>query len=117
MLNVITSSTTIINPEVTQAVGSLLSLAFQTLLLLLVAGVTWGVKLGLASIKNGIVRAFARRAVAYAAQRLSQVSDEEKRKSVAAKIHAKFPRLSEVEVEHYLEEAYVSLKAGLDAAQ
>jgi len=113
MLDVITSSATIVNPQVNSAVNSFFGLAFETTSLLLVAGLTWGVKLGLSTIKNGIIRAFASRAVAFAAQRLSSISDDEKRQVVAAKIHAKFPRLGEDEVNHYLEEAYVNLRAGL----
>lgn len=116
MIEVIQSTATLVNPQITGAVNSLFGVAFETVTLLLVAGLTWGVKLGLSTIKNGILRAFANRAVAYAAQRLTTLSDEDKRQVVAQKIHDKFPRLPEDEVEHYLEEAYVNLKAGLAAA-
>lgn len=117
MLEVINSSATIVNPQVTNAINSIFSTAFETTLLLAVAGVTWAIKLGISTIKNSLVRSFAMRAVAFAAQRLTTLSDEEKRKAVAAKIHAKFPRLSEEEVDHFLEEAYVNLKAGLESAR
>jgi len=116
MLEVIASTGTIVNPQITTAVNNMFALAFQTGLLALVGGLTWAVTLGLSSIKNSIVRAFAQRAVAYAAQRLSSVSDEEKRKVVAEKIHKKFPRLPSEEVEHFLEEAYTNLQAGLKSA-
>lgn len=115
MLDIVTSSTTIVNTQVNTGINGILSLAFETTLLALAAGLTWGVKLGLSTIKNGIIRAFASRAVAFAAQRLSDLSDEEKRLVVAQKIHDKFPRLPTEEVDHYLEEAYTNLKAGLSS--
>lgn len=116
MLDVVTSTATIVSPQVNQAVNGLFGAAFETLGLLLVSGLVYGVKLGLSQIKNGLIRGVARRAVAFAGQRLSNLSDDEKRKAVADKIHEKFPRLSEDDVQHFLEEAYVELKTGLDAA-
>lgn len=116
VFDVITTTATIVNPTVNTAVNNVFATAFETLTLLAVAGLTYGIKLGLSTIKNGLVRSFARRAVAFAAQRLTDLSDDAKRKVVADKIHAKFPRLSSEEVDHYLEEAYVTLKAGLDSA-
>ncbi len=111
MFNVIVSTAAVVNPQVTQALNSLFSVAFQALLLALVAGLTYGVKMGLNLIKNSLVRNFAQRAVSFAENRI--VGDEEKRKAVAAKIHEKFPRLSEDEVNHFLEEAVTNLQAGL----
>lgn len=113
MFNVITSTASILSPEVTNGINGLFALGFQTLLLVLVAGLTWALKLGLGTIKNGIVRAFARRAVAYAQQRL--MGNEEKRKYVAEQIHKKFPRISQNDAEQFLEEAVVSLKSGLES--
>jgi hypothetical protein len=113
MLEVVNSTATIINPEVTTAVSGLFTLAFQTILLLLVAGITWGVRLGLQTIKNSLIRSFVRRAVAWAQQRL--VGNEEKQKWVAAQIHKKFPRLDREDVETFIEEAVLNLKKGLSA--
>ncbi len=114
MFDVITTTSSIVNPQVTSAVNSVFGSLFEMLALLLAAGASYGLKLGISTIKNGLVRSFASRAVAFAGQRLTTLSDEDKRKAVAEKIHAKFPRLSTEEVDHYLEEAYVMLKAGLE---
>lgn len=113
MFDLVTSTATLVNPEVNAAVGGLFTTAFHGLLLVFVAGLTYGVKLGLGSIKNSIVRAFAQRAVAFAENRLT--GDEEKRKYVAAQIHAKFPRISEDDANHYLEEAVTKLHTDLTA--
>lgn len=110
-MDVFTSSSTIVNPAVTSAVNALFTTAFHGLLLVLVAGLTYGVKLGLGGIKNGIVRAFVQRAVSFAENRLT--SNEEKRHYVAEQIHKQFPRISEEDAEQYLEEAVTKLKSGL----
>lgn len=116
MLDVITSTATIVNPQVTSALHGVFATAFETGLLLLVSGGVWLAKLGINSIKNRLIRAFASRAVAFAAQRLPDLSNDEKRAEVARRIHAKFSRLSQDEIDHYLEEAYVNLKSGLAVA-
>lgn len=111
MFDVITSTQEIVNPQVTTAVNNLFSVSFESILLLASAGLTYGIKLGLGLIHNSLVRAFAQRAVSYAENRL--IGSEEKRRVVAAKIHAKFPRLSEDEINHFLEEAVTNLQAGI----
>ena len=113
IFDVIATTATVVNPQITGAINNLFTVGFEALLLLLTAGLTYGVKLGLGMIKNNIVRAFATRAVAYAENKI--VGDEEKRMAVAAKIHEKFPRLSEEELNHYLEEAVINLQRGLYA--
>jgi hypothetical protein len=116
MFDIVTTTATILNPQVNSAVNSIFKSLFEGLTLACVAGITYGIKLGISTIKNSLIRSFANRAVAFAAQRLTNLSDEAKRQAVAAKIHEKFPRLDEEEVNHFLEEAYVSLKASLAEA-
>lgn len=113
MLDVITSTATIINPEVTGAVNQFLVTGIQAALLALVGGLTWGVKLGLNSMKSGWKRTVAQRLVKFAAQRI--VPNEDKRAYVATKLHKQFPRISEEEIEHLLEEAVVNFKNGLES--
>lgn len=109
MFNIITTTQTIVNPQITESVNNLLSVGFESLVLLATAGLTYGIKMGLGLIKNSLVRSFAQRAVSFAENRM--VGDAEKRAVVAARIHEKFPRLSEEEVAHFLEEAVINLKA------
>lgn len=111
MFNIIASTSSIISPQITTAVNNLFSVGFESLLLLLAAGLTYGIKLGLSLIHNSLIRAFAQRAVSYAENRI--IGSEEKRKLVAAKIHEKFPRLSEDEINHFLEEAVINLQEGI----
>lgn len=111
MLDVITSTATIVNPEITGAVNSLLQTGIQAALLALVGAVTWGVKLGINTMKSGWKRTVAERLVKFAAQRFTP--NEEKRAYVAAKLHERFPRITQEEIEHLLEEAVVNLKNGL----
>ncbi len=113
MLDVIRSTATIVNPEVTGAVNQLLVTGIQAALLALVAGLTWGVKLGLNSMKSSWKRTIAERLVKFAFQRIQP--NEEKRAYVATKLHEKFPRISQEEIEQLLEEAVVNLKKGLAA--
>lgn len=113
MFNIITSTATIVSPQITTALNSFISVGFESLLLLATAGLTYGIKMGLGLIHNSLVRAFAQRAVSYAENRM--IGNDEKRKVVAAKIHEKFPRLSEDEINHFLEEAVVNLQAGNSA--
>lgn len=113
MFDIVTTTATIINPQVNSAVNSVFKSLFEALTLATMAGITYGIKLGISTIKNSLIRSFANRAVAFAAQRLSSLSDEAKRLSVAEKIHEKFPRLDEEEVDHFLEEAYINLQATL----
>lgn len=116
MLDIVTSTATIVNPAVNTAINGFFTSTFEALALLISGGLAYGIKLGISTIKNSIIRAFATRAVAFAGQRLTSLSDDEKRKVVAQKIHDKFPRLPADEVDHFLEEAYVNLQAGLTAA-
>lgn len=110
-MDVITSTATIVNPEVTGIVNELFLTAFKAGLLFLVSGATWGIKTWLSSMKSGWKRAISARLVAFAQQRMT--TSEEKRQYVAQKIHDKFPRLKQEEVEHLLEEAVANLKAGI----
>lgn len=113
MFEIIASTKTIINPEITDSINRLFSVGFESLVLAATAGLTYGINLGLRMIKNNLVRAFATRAVAYAEQRM--LGNDEKRRVVAAKIHEKFPRLGQEEVDHFLEEAVVNLKTATAA--
>lgn len=113
MLDVIASTATIMNPEVNGAVNQLLTTGIQAALLALVAGATWAVKLGVNSMKSGWKRTVAQRLVKFAAQRITP--NQDKRAYVAAKLHKQFPRISEEEIEHLLEEAVVNFKKGLEA--
>lgn len=113
MIEVITSTATIVNPELNGAINQLLVTGLHAALLALVGGLTWGVKLGLNSMKSSWKRTIAERLVKFAFQRIEP--NEEKRAYVAGKLHEKFPRISKEEVEHLLEEAVVNLKQGISA--
>lgn len=110
-MDVLTSTATIVNPEITSAVNDLLVTGIRAGMLALVAALTWGVKLGINSIKSSWKRQLAERLVKFAYQRITP--NEEKRKYVAVKLREKIKRLSEEEAEQLVEEAVVNLKKGL----
>lgn len=111
MLEVAQSTSTVVDTQVATAVSQLMSLGLQAVLLALTTAITWGVKLGLNSMKSAWKRTIAARLVRFAQQRITP--NEEKRKYVAVKLHERFPKISEEEIEHLLEEAVVNLKRGL----
>jgi len=113
MFDVLTSTAGVMTPEVNGALNNLLLTGIHAGMLALVAGLTWGVKLGINSMKSGWKRTIAERLVKFAYQRIAP--NEEKRKYVAVKLHEKFPRISEEEIEHLLEEAVVNLKTNLES--
>ena len=111
MNELLVSTATIVNEGVTHAVNDLLGSALKAVTLLAVSGLTYGIKLWVNSMKSSWKRQLAFRAVAFAQQRIT--GNEEKRKAAAAKIHQRLPRISEDEINDLLEEAVVTLKAGL----
>lgn len=113
MNEIITSTATILNPQVSGAVHDLLLTALQAVTLLAVSGLTYGIKLGINSMNSGWKQKVAGRLVAFAAQRIAP--NDEKRAYVAAKLHEQFPRIEEEEIDHLLEQAVVNMKAGLGA--
>jgi hypothetical protein len=113
MLDVLASSGTVVNSQVTAAIHNTLLDVLGLLLNVLVAGGIWAMKTWLASMKSDWKRALAERLVKYAEQKIGD--NEEKRQWVASQISAKFPRISQDEVNHLLEEAVVNLRAQTSA--
>jgi len=74
----------------------------------------WILTLSVGSIKSWIIRALAIRLVRYAFEKIP--SKSERYDFVAKKLAEKFSFLAEEEIETYIEEAVVNLKAGLGAA-
>lgn len=111
MFEVIRSTAEIVNPQVNSAVNDMLNMGIKTGTLAITALLSWGIKLGISSMKSSWKRVIAQRLVSYASQRLD--GSEEKRAYVARKLHEHFPRISEEEASHLLEEAVVNLKASL----
>jgi hypothetical protein len=113
MLEVITSTATIINPQITGAVNDMLTVGLKAALIGVTALLSWGIKVGVSSIKSSWKRAIAQRLVAYASKKLTD--NESKRQYVAHQLHVQFPRISEEEANHLLEEAVVNLQTSLAA--
>jgi hypothetical protein len=111
MFNVFTSTATIVNPQITQQIGNVLSDVLQLVLSLLVAGIGWAVKLWISNMNSAWKQALAKRLVSYAEQKIE--TNDAKIGYVAQQMHEKFPRMSEEEIHHLIEEAVVGLKAQL----
>jgi hypothetical protein len=107
MLEILTSTATIINPQVNQTVHDTLLSLLQFALLGLSAAVSYGVKLWINSMQSSWKKAIAERLVKYAEQKIAP--NDEKLAYVAQKMHDHFPRLSEEEIHHLLEEAVANL--------
>lgn len=107
MFDTIASSGTILNPAVTSGIHDAILTILQTLIIAVSGGVAWLVKLAISRLKFDWQKAIAARVVAFAEMKL--IGSAEKRQYVAAKLHEKFPRLTEEEISHLLEEAVLNL--------
>lgn len=112
MFDLIGSTATIVNSQFTGAFHNTVLSLMQLGLLALVAGANWALKMWLESMHSGWKRAIAERAVKYAEQKF--LDNTEKQKQAAALISSHFPRISQDEVQHLLEEAVVNLKAQME---
>lgn len=114
MFDSILSTGAVVSPQVAGSVHTLLTDLLQTVLLLLVSGASWGVKLWINSMHSAWKQALAERFVKYAEQKIAD--DTEKQKWVADQLSAKLKgKVSSDEINHLIEEAVVNLKAQLNA--
>lgn len=111
MTDVLTSTATIVNPAINSAVHDLLLSLLQLALLGLSTLAAIGIKKWKDSLNSGWKRALAERGVKYAEQRFTD--NAEKRREVSKLLSAKFPRMTESEIEHLLEEAVWNMKTEL----
>ena len=111
MNEVIVSTASAISPEIAGAVNDFLRTALQAVMLFAVSGATWAIRIWLKSMHSGWKRTVAERLVSFAQQRIPTNSD--KFDYVAKQLHRQFPRLSEDEYAHLIEEAVVNLKTKL----
>lgn len=110
MLDVIASTSTIVNPQLTSGVHDVLYSLLQLAAIGLTTGATWAIKLWINSMNSGWKQTIAARLVKYAQQRIP--SNGEKLRYVSEKLHDHFPRLSVEEISHLLEESVSDLKTG-----
>lgn len=103
MFEILGSSDTIINPQITAAVHDFLFNAIQLAILTILPAIGYGVKLWISSMKTGWKKAFAERMVKVAQQTIT--GDGAKFTFVSDKISEHFPRLSQDEIQHLIEEA------------
>jgi hypothetical protein len=107
MLDIISSTSTIISPQVTQSIHNTLTDLLQLVLLGVTTLAGLAIRTWLASMNSGWKKSVAIRLVKFAEQRLA--SNKEKLDYVALKLHEHFPRLSEEEIHQLLEEAVNNL--------
>ncbi len=115
MLNVLTSTATIVNPAVTEGVHNILTDVLQFGLLALTTAATWAVKLGINHLGSSWKQAVAYRLVAFAENRIP--TSPEKLAYASKKLSSHFPRLSADEIQHLIEEAVYNLKSGIAQGQ
>lgn len=110
-MDILASTATVLSPEVTSAVHDALSSLLQLVLLLVSTGVAYLVRLLIGQLKSGWKQKLAVRMVRYAEQRC--VGNTAKLAYAKSKLKQFFPRLSEEEIDHHIEEAVVLLKSEL----
>lgn len=109
MFDIIRSTATILSPEVTTAVHDLLLNVLQLVSLLVVSSIGLLVKKYINSLNSAWKQKLAYRFVAFAEQRLT--ANDEKLNYAKGKLKEFFPRLSNEEIEHLVEESVSSLRA------
>ncbi len=106
---ILASTSTIVNPQLTQSIHDLVSSLAQLAVLAVSTGIGWLIKLAISRLKYDWEKKLATRVVAYAEMKIE--GGPEKRAFVAQKLHEKFPRLSAEEIDHMLEEAVLTIKS------
>lgn len=114
MFDVISSTNTVLNPQFNDAINRLLANLLELALLALSTLAAIGIKKWKDSLNSAWKRALAERAVKYAQQRFTD--NAEKRHEAAQLLAEKFPRISEAEIEHLLEEAVFNMKQEMTAS-
>jgi hypothetical protein len=113
MLDVITSTATIVSPGFNSAVNNLLRDVLQLVLLGLGSLAATAIARWKSSLNSKWKQAIAERAVKFVQQRY--VDNEEKQKQAAAVIASHFPRMNPDEVQHLIEEAVFNMKTQMNA--
>ena len=108
MLEILTSTATIVDPQITKTFHDLLLTILQAAALGLSLAVSYGVKLWINSMNSGWKKAIAERLVKFAEQKF--LTNEDKLNYVSEKMSEHFPRLKEEEIHHLLEEAVSNLQ-------
>ena len=111
MFNVLTSTSTIVTPALSQSLNSLFLNALQAALLGLSALIAYALKLWIGSLKYNWEKSLASRFVKVAEQQLTD--NPEKLTFVKTQLKKFFPSLTEEELESLVEEAVSDLKTGL----
>lgn len=106
-LDILTSTATVVNPQLTATIHNTLVDLLQLTLLGLSAAASYGVKIWINSMNSSWKKAIALRLVKFAEQRL--LGNKEKLDYVAKKLHEHFPRLGEEEISQLIEEAVADL--------
>jgi len=105
--SVITSTTTIVNPQLTAAVHDFLYSALQLVSIGAATLVSYGAKIWINSMNSKWKQAIASRVVKYAEQRI--IGNPAKLEYAKTYLKEHFPRLADDEVEHLVEEAVNNL--------
>lgn len=109
MLSVFTSTGTVLNPQVTDALQKTLTDLLQLVLLAVSTGVGLLVKNYLNSSTSGLKKVIATRLVKFAEQRL--VGNDQKLTYVTQELKKAFPRIDKDEIHHLVEEAVVNMNS------
>lgn len=116
MLSVLTSSATLVSPQINQLYQQTLSNLLQLVLLLASSGIGWAAKMWISHQHNVVTKFVADQAVKYVEQTLGSKSNEEKYAAAAEVMSQRFPKLSQDEVKHLIESSVFDLQSQLQAA-
>jgi len=108
MFDVLASTASILNPQVNEAIHTLLMDTLNLVLLAVVGIAGSAINKWRMSMKSSWKQTVASRLVAYAEQKLQD--NAARRQYVAAQLAQIFPRIQPDEIDHLLEEAVLNLK-------
>ena len=111
MFNVLTSTSTIVTPALSQSLNSLLLNALQAALLGLSALIAYAIKLWIGSLKYNWEKSLASRFVKVAEQQLT--TNPEKLTFAKVQLKKFLPSLSDEELGHLVDEAVVDMNNSL----
>lgn len=112
MLSLLTSTGTVVTPQLTDAIHNTLSDLLQLILLAVSTGAGLLIKNYLNSMGTGLKQTIATRLVKFAEQRL--VGNDQKLNYVTQELSKAFPRLNPDEIHHLVEEAVYNLETTSD---
>lgn len=115
MFEVLQSTNSFVSPEILDSVSRVVTELIQLAILTITAAIGYAVKLWINSLNSKWKQALATRLVSYAQQKIDL--NDDKLNYVSTELRKFFPKMSEQEMNHFIEEAVLHLKVQLGKAK